>query len=1700
MNMDIVFRRWSGGRLTAWEGRTRQAGCKPALRLPRTDGRREIGQLVPRLAWWPLLLFAVSVLAQTPSTNPPVRVLRPLPGVRLAPEEARALAEQRKAARTNDAASTTSATNTMRGAASDDLASALRTMSFNRTPQALFDAMKSQQGGGLLSAADRFRIAVLLGDWDSVSNALKALPAEDAMRAYSRLLESLATNSLSAAQFFQQLPAARPAPVYNEDGELVQQPNPDRRDKRALFLSDDFYALVNTAPADLEAVHLPHLATLMKVALGTGGKKDFLVRLEKGLKGLGGTTPGGRKLAAQLLSTVGWMTDAGPYLPLQRTDWDQADTFTLVLTLEYFTQTGLEQRDERQFKKAAELCAFMMQTSRFGASERGLFRQATDRFVKLLPALEADDAEQLIRENFLTQPAILVDLILALGESGQQAQRGTDLNLRGQSLATQNVLLRVLAGRKSALPEAVNVLVMNWLGEAESTYRSGLQLTPNSDEYDSPFIYRPPSYYSRRRDARVLGPDLILSRAPSPTLIRRLNQGLAQRVKLTLLKVNFINPKDPVTVETLAGYVKEYPGQEKELCQDYLAAWVRKHSVPAEDPNIVRMRAMGYIISRPQQATGGIPLTRLRQNLNVTEFKNLLASLRPLSPDPIEPSAIVQGFMAIHSGAEVYRQEDIETIFGPPEKMNRAELMQLVTGMRTKLREQWQDAKTQQDAGTNRTEQETKDEVSRGYRTALALVRRGLRPEDADWKQFIVRGQLFFDAAEYEFARQIKLADYVNLRDEAFGSYRKAAEIYAAKLPEMPRGQWTMEPYQMWFFVMLGASDLSQLTRAAARSDPGLKQIGDAMRALPGEAAEGHLQKFGQMLADLLSQVPANMKQRFLSAGLQVVGEGHPSAKAALDSLNNYKELLDEAQLRVVVDGPTRVGHGQPFGLILSLEHTRQLARESGGFSKYIQSPASQQRMAMYVAPNPQRSNYRDDFAKNIHAALDETFEISSITFHDANVRSIDLPREGWQETPLAYVLLRAKEAAVDRLPSIQLDMDFSDVSGQVVLPVRSQVQPLDAKEAEVAPRPCEDLALTFTMDEREWREGRVVIEVTSKGRGVIPSHLQMFDYAQPGFDVEVTDNGLSITEFVSDGKTRQAHSDRNWQITYKRKKDVRGDAVLHFPALKPGIKTAAVEYKHYQDADLVALDTKQAAAGVPLKSRASSALRNAALALIVVVLGVAAYLLRRAKGRQAQAAVAPFALPTPITPFSAVAFLRRVQREAGARLDESARRALATQIEEIEAAFFRGTPAPANAPDLPAIARNWLQAASKVMALPLLLLAGAFAGLAAELGEPAAALDIAEWVKGDAVSLADAKGHKIIVVEFWATWCGPCRVSIPHLTELQQKFADRGVVVIGVSDEDVSKVRPFVDQMGEKMGYTVAVDNNRRTAQGYMAAYGINGIPHAFVVDLEGRVAWHGHPMSGLDQALDKLAKTAVTEKPEDKKRVEAQRKLREFTALAARGEDPAKLDQLAEQLAALDKEMGGIEPNRKLDLVELRRTARFQGLMREYQSAVAAGKPQAELAKLEQQAAPLAPKGFKFEDYRGQFSLQRTFQDYYRAVTGKGDATQTPGLATRLASVKSSDIDALNEMAWTLLTDEKIKTRDLALALKLARSAFEASSGKDPGVLDTYARALFDNGQPAEAVAQQQRAIELTDDKSRKAEMEESLKRYQAGSGARR
>jgi len=197
-----------------------------------------------------------------------------------------------------------------------------------------------------------------------------------------------------------------------------------------------------------------------------------------------------------------------------------------------------------------------------------------------------------------------------------------------------------------------------------------------------------------------------------------------------------------------------------------------------------------------------------------------------------------------------------------------------------------------------------------------------------------------------------------------------------------------------------------------------------------------------------------------------------------------------------------------------------------------------------------------------------------------------------------------------------------------------------------------------------------------------------------------------------------------------------------------------------------------------------------------------------------------------------------------------------------------------------------------------LVTLAAVFVNLSAgqeglDVGDPAPRLAVSSWAKGEKIDRFEPGGT--YVVEFWATWCGPCLASIPHLTELAHKYKDRGVRFIGVDvwENEPSRVGPFVEQMGDKMDYAVALDDVPRggspyegaMARAWLKAADENGIPTAFIVR-DGKVAWIGHPME-IDGPLSKVASgdydlAAMAEqrrvaKARIKKVIEIQQKLNE-------------------------------------------------------------------------------------------------------------------------------------------------------------------------------------------------------------------------------
>jgi thiol-disulfide isomerase/thioredoxin len=140
------------------------------------------------------------------------------------------------------------------------------------------------------------------------------------------------------------------------------------------------------------------------------------------------------------------------------------------------------------------------------------------------------------------------------------------------------------------------------------------------------------------------------------------------------------------------------------------------------------------------------------------------------------------------------------------------------------------------------------------------------------------------------------------------------------------------------------------------------------------------------------------------------------------------------------------------------------------------------------------------------------------------------------------------------------------------------------------------------------------------------------------------------------------------------------------------------------------------------------------------------------------------------------------------------------------------------------------------------------------KVGDPAPPLAVSTWLHG-----AEVKGFepgRLYVVEFWATWCGPCRQIMPHMGDLQDEYRDKGVTFIGFASEandKEAKVNAFVAKQGAKLGYTFAFGSGTETHNAYMKASGQNGIPCSFVVDKQGRIAYIGHPLF-LDYVLPKV------------------------------------------------------------------------------------------------------------------------------------------------------------------------------------------------------------------------------------------------------
>jgi thiol-disulfide isomerase/thioredoxin len=338
-------------------------------------------------------------------------------------------------------------------------------------------------------------------------------------------------------------------------------------------------------------------------------------------------------------------------------------------------------------------------------------------------------------------------------------------------------------------------------------------------------------------------------------------------------------------------------------------------------------------------------------------------------------------------------------------------------------------------------------------------------------------------------------------------------------------------------------------------------------------------------------------------------------------------------------------------------------------------------------------------------------------------------------------------------------------------------------------------------------------------------------------------------------------------------------------------------------------------------------------------------------------------------------------------------------------------------------------------------------------IGDKAPSIDIAHWIKGVEMDRRGAfepitkfGDGNVYVLEFWATWCGPCRAGMPHLSEMQEKYADYGVTIIGVSNETLPKVIDFLFSENKSDGvlqndrthYTLATDPDESVWNDFFRAAGQKGIPCAFIIGREGKVEWIGHPMR-MDEPL-----AAVVHEEWDRSEFKEKRQ---------------KEKQAAQASESFQKDL----------------------------SAAYRAKDWDKALKILDKQIEKQPDADSL--YMQKFMVLMTYAD--RENEGYE-------LAHKMVEARWDDPMTLNQVAWTIVDDPEVEHRDLDFAMKVAKRAVEVTESKDAAILDTLARVHYEKGDLKAALKWQRKAAKLAGDDPTGQAVRETLKKYEKEAGS--
>jgi hypothetical protein len=1185
----------------------------------------------------------------------------------------------------------------------------LKQLSFDRRPSSILKAWAPQPKGdelpGVKSPLDleveSFHKSVIRGEWAKVKTYLASLPDEEAIAAYQQMLQSLRQT---------------PSPLAGAlpPGAMIQ-PGVQQFMERNSFTVDDVIGLAAAAPSGTNAkefgprsaaigvspliAHAPRglskdqfnsMAGMLREAINAGTLPEVVVaRLKLEIAKPADQAVFTKRQAAKLMTNCGHPELAGDFLPTAEEAQKTGDLEALNLLSRHFLAKHAQETEAGNQEKAWNAVQTVLSVP--GGSREEL-EEALLRAVDLAPKLKEKLGQQWLDESFTKNPERGMQILATAGalvsEGLVSRAQSPDERLNALKLLKTAVdaLLKASPERAKEWKSTLSLLAVIWLREAEFSrqHDTSSNTRMRRDRYGNPYFFMDDDgpmmrHQMMRQDMpQPIAVAEIIKTGPSKEWVQAVDESLRPKVAATAARLHLKTSDEDKAFPMIEEMAATQPAEARDLVREFLRVWTRNH-----DMNQTRNEFRSIFYYGFEQRSEGIPLTRAKQERNLAELSAWTVRIRKLpGTTEADEELLIRAFTACHSSAEVYRTEAIESVFGPLGSIKPRTLAGLAHQMRENLAGLWKNPNTQAAQKTNRKQKDIESEVRRGYLVAGGVIDDGLKKFPNSWALVAAKAGLIHDEANFdqELARS---ADFAGKRLRAFALYQKAADLYAIDVKGLPESEHTTSLYEQWFAASLGAVDLGAITEEKL---PDWKQpplIRKALLALPGDLADKHMGKFANSLFVKMTGAKPHVKFNYLKAGFDIVGD-HKHAVEAKKLFDYYKDLVQEIKLDVVVDGSTRVGHTEPFGIFVNIRHTREIERESGGFGRYLQNQSGYRFYYNYGRPT---TDYKDRFEVAARAALKEQYEVISVTFQDEKVNSRAASEFGWRYTPYAYVLLKPRGPQVDKIPPLRLDLDFLDTTGYMILPIESPIVPVDSKASE--PRPLEKLSVTQTLDERQADKGILILEIKASGIGLVPDLKDLCTIDPEGFEIEkIDDQGLAVKKFDEDADSNCIVSERTWAVKLKAKEGL-SELPKTFRFAPVSVPTKEVIFQRYVDADLVAVEQT-----VPLEQTYGKKSNRiwwviGALAFVCLVLVGVCVVLATRGGKQTTAGLA---LPENLDPFIAATLLKEIRERP--ELTVVQRAELDQDLAEVEQYYFsadrNGTPTP----DLRRIVSKWAAAA----------------------------------------------------------------------------------------------------------------------------------------------------------------------------------------------------------------------------------------------------------------------------------------------------------------------------------------------------------------------------------------------------------------------